>query len=429
MTDALGHRLDALMDREALRRLVLELCAIPAPQGQEQAAGAYVERWMAREGLRPRRVAAVPDRFHVVGCLGGHAPAQDGARDLLIAAHLDTEGGLPAEEARWCVPPDAAPEEPVAERDGVFTGAAVANDRGPMACFLMAATLIRAAGIRLAGRFHLAACPGEIGPDPIDGHQGVARSGKDVGAAYLLANGGVAPDFMIAAEGTDFAVTTQGAGYAIFRIDLYGTQVFTPLFDATRPLAGHPNPIYRLGETIARLHAWAPDFERRHRYETRWGTTIPKVQIGAVRGGLPHAIGGGTGVCALYVEVGLSAVDRVQDVRREIAAVLEGTGPHDLTCVAYRQGGVADEAAVAPLLDAIATASQGVCGTGLAVADPVYASMWRDHNVFNRAGIPSATFGPRRWRPTLDDFATATLLYARIAIAICGVTPDTEPAR
>ena len=59
--------------------------------------------------------------------------------------------------------------------------------------------------------------------------------------------------------------------------------------------------------------------------------------------------------------------------------------------------------------------------TNLEVADPVYASMWRDHNVFNRAGIPAVTFGPRRWRPTLNDFVTTTLLYAQTAIKICGV--------
>ncbi|GAJ29557.1 zinc-binding metallopeptidase family protein [Acidomonas methanolica] len=421
MTDALTRRLDALLDRDVLRRRILELCAIPSPQGHEREAGEYVERWMASEGFRPRRVTAVPERFHVVGSIGGHAPAATASRDLLIASHLDTEGGLDPADARWCVPPGAPPEEPVAERDGVFTGAAVANDRGPMACFLTAASLIRQANIRLAGCLHLAACPGEIGPDPVDGRAGVAQSGKDVGAAYLLANGGMAPDFMIAAEGTDFAVTAQGAGYAIFRLSLHGEQIFTPLFDTALPLEGHPNPIYRLGDAIARLHAWAPRFERDHRFETAWGTTIPRVQIGAVRGGLPYALGGGTGVCALYVEVGLSAVDRVQDVRREMEAVLAGIGPHALDCVAYRQGAVADEGAVSPLLGAIATASRAVRGAEPEVADPVYASMWRDHNVYNRAGIPAVTFGPRRWRPTLDDFVTATLLYARTAIEVCGV--------
>ncbi|AOX21487.1 zinc-binding metallopeptidase family protein [Kozakia baliensis] len=419
MTDALTRRLDALLDRNLLRRRILELCSIASPQGHEREAGEYVERWMAEEGFRPRRVAAVPERFHVVGTLGGHGTAS--SRELLMASHLDTEGGLDPQDARWCVPPGATPEEPVAERDGVFTGAAVANDRGPMACFLMAGSLIQKAGIRLAGRLHMAACPGEIGPDPVDGREGVAQSGKDVGAAYLLANGGIAPDFMIAAEGTDFAVTAQGAGYAIFRLSLYGEQIFTPLFDASLPLKDHPNPVYRLGDAIARLHAWAPCFEQAHRFETAWGTTIPKVQIGAIRGGLPYALGGGTGVCALYVEVGLSAIDRVQDIRREMEVVLDGIGPYALDCVAYRQGGVADETAVTPLLGALATASRAVRGAELEVADPVYASMWRDHNVYNRAGIPAVTFGPRRWRPTLDDFVTATLLFARTAIEVCGV--------
>ncbi|MBS0961265.1 zinc-binding metallopeptidase family protein [Acetobacter thailandicus] len=421
MTDALTHQLETLLNRDTLRQRILELCRIPSPQGYERKAGEYIEHWMTEEGFHPRRVSAVPERFHVIGSIGGYAPAEKKAHDLLIASHLDTEGGLDPKEARWCVSPHATPQEPVAEHDGIFTGAAVSNDRGPMACFLMAGSLIQQAGIKLAGRLHMAACPGEIGPDPIDEREGVAQSGKDVGAAYLLANGGIAPDYMIAAEGTDFAVTAQGAGYAIFRLSLYGEQIFTPLFNSDAPVKNHPNPIYRLGEVIERLHNWAPEFERAHRFETPWGTTIPKVQIGAIRGGLPYSLGGGTGVCALYIEVGLSAIDRVQDVRRALETVIKDSGCYALECVAYRQGAVASEQEVAPLLEAISEATQAVRHTNLEVADPVYASMWRDHNVFNRAGIPAVTFGPRRWRPTLNDFVTTTLLYAQTAIKICGV--------
>jgi formylaminopyrimidine deformylase len=425
MTHGALHSLRALLDPAVLRALVLDLCAIPSPQGGERDAGMFVENWLMQSGFSPWRVAAVPERFHVVATIGGHATTAPHARDLLIASHLDTEGGLSIQQTRFSLPPGHPPDEKVEERDGVFYGAAVANDRGPMACFLMAADLLQRAGIRLAGRFHLAACPGEIGPDPIDEVQGVANSGKDVGAAYLLANGGIAPDFMIAAEGTDFRATAQGAGYATFRLTLLGEPVFTPLLESPADPGDHPNPIYRLGGAIARINAWARDFGKAHRFETSWGTTIPKVQIGAVRGGLPHAMGGGTGVCALYIEVGLSAVDRVQDVRREIETAMDGFGPTLLDCVAFRPGGVADPIAVQPLLDGIDRSLQATRGERLAVADPVYASMWRDHNVFNRAGIPSVTVGPRRFRPTLDDLMDATLLYALTAIEICGLeTPE-----
>ena len=63
----------------------------------------------------------------------------------------------------------------------------------------------------------LTARPGEIGPEPIEEHRGVAYMGKDIGAHYLFHHGGVAPDYAIAAEGCDFGLTWVGCGYAVFR--------------------------------------------------------------------------------------------------------------------------------------------------------------------------------------------------------------------
>jgi hypothetical protein len=55
--------------------------------------------------------------------------------------------------------------------------------------------------------------------------------------------------------------------------------------------------------------------------------------------------------------------------------------------------------------------------------------MWRDINVFNEVGIPSATFGfPRRSAPDvpekfveIDDLLDSAKMYALVAADICGV--------
>jgi hypothetical protein len=52
--------------------------------------------------------------------------------------------------------------------------------------------------------------------------------------------------------------------------------------------------------------------------------------------------------------------------------------------------------------------------------------MWRDTNIFNRAGIPSLTFGPSRGRAdvqgegffALDDLVDAAKMYALTALRL-----------
>ena len=88
---------------------------------------------------------------------------------------------------------------------------------------------LKKAGYGLAGKMYLTACPGEIGPEPMEEHRGVAYLGKDIGAHYLFHHGGVAPDYAIAAEGCDFGWTSVGCGYAVFRLRLWGDGIFTPL--------------------------------------------------------------------------------------------------------------------------------------------------------------------------------------------------------
>jgi formylaminopyrimidine deformylase len=61
-----------------------------------------------------------------------------------------------------------------------------------------------------------------------------------------------------------------------------------------------------------------------------------------------------------------------------------------------------------------------VRGQPLARADPIYSSMWRDHNVFNMHRIPAVTCGIPRVLPTPEDLARSAQIYALAALAICG---------
>jgi len=410
------------IDRDELVRRILQLCNIPSPMRGERAAGEYVHAWMREEGFDPRKVGLVEDRFNVVGRYGGHG---DGP-SLLFTSHLDTESPFYSAVDRHTYRPGGAEKREWLESwlEGErFHGYAVANDRGPMACFLLAASALKRAGIALDGTLYLTACPGEIGPEPepTEGHEGIANTGRELGAAYMLAHGGVAPDFAIAAEGTDFGLNWAACGYCYYRITLYGEAIFTPILDHAR--TPRDNPIVRMGQLVAAVTAWAERYEAEHTYHSPGGgTVVPKVQIGAIRGGNPQAIGASSEACSLYLEIITGPRQTVGQVDRELKQVLRAAGIDNCEVEPYavRTGFEADPQAVQPLRQAIDLAHRQVRGGPVQVGHPVFSSMWRDHNVFNMNRIPAVTMGPVRWLPSIEDMIQCTQWYALTALALCG---------
>lgn len=417
----------AAIDPDELVELALTLGNIPSRSGEEAAAAAFVHDWMAREGFRPRKVGATPERPNIIGEYGGTGRGAN----LLFTAHLDTESpsGLPEQNAfRYRDTSLADPEWTKCWiEDERLRGYPISNDRGPMSCFLIAAKALKKAGIGLAGKVWLTACPGEIGPEPIEEFSGIAYNGKDIGAHYLFHHGGVAPDYAIAAEGTDFGLTWQGCGYALFRIRIFGRGIFTPILETPPMARDHPNPIYRLGPVIDALHGWGLAFEKDNVLDTAGGRSVPKVQIASVRGGIPFDFGAGTEVCALYVDVTLNPRQKAADAYHGLVETMRGVAVEDfdVEAMVVRHGFEAEPDAVAPLVGAVDAATRLARAEPLARAHPVYSSMWRDHNVFNMHRVPAITTGMPRWRPTPGDMASSALIYALTMLAVCSRGTDT----
>ena len=430
VTAAERDAIAAAINTDELVDLALTLGNIPSRSGEEAAAAAFVHDWMRREGFRPRRVGATPERPNIIGEYGGTGRGPN----LLFTAHLDTESpsALPEQNAfRYRDSTLADPEWTQCWiEDGRIRGYPVSNDRGPMSCFLIAAKALKKAGIGLAGKTWLTACPGEIGPEPIEEFSGIAWNGKDIGAHYLFHHGGVAPDYAIAAEGTDFGLTWLGCGYALFRIRLFGRGMFTPILDAPSDTRQHPNPIYRLGPVIDALHAWSLSFEKSSILDTPGGRCVPKIQIASVRGGAPFDYGAGTEVCALYIEVILNPRQKAADAYHSIVEVMRDARVEafDVEPMVVRHGFEADPEAVAPLVGAVNAATRLARAEPVERAHPVYSSMWRDHNVFNMHRVPAITTGMPRWRPTPADMTSSALIYALTMLAVCGrgAGPDSD---
>ncbi|QSR17238.1 peptidase M20 [Novosphingobium sp. KA1] len=413
----------AAIDSDELVELALTLGNIPSRSREELAAAEFVHDWMDKEGFKPRKVGATPERPNVIGEYGGTGRGAN----LLFTAHLDTEspsGMREHDRFRYRESTLADPEwtQCWLDEEGRLRGYPISNDRGPMSCFLIAAKALRKAGIGLSGKCWLTACPGEIGPEPIEEFSGIGWNGKDIGAHYLFHHGGVAPDYAIAAEGTDFGLTWQGCGYALYRVRIFGQGVFSPILDAPADPLRHPNPIYRLGAVIDALHAWGQKFERDSVMETASGAIHPKVQIASVRGGMPIDFGAGTEVCALYIDVSLNPRQKAADAYHGIMEAMRGVDVEgfDVEPVVVRHGFEARPSEVAPLVGAVDAATRLARGAAVEPAHPVYSSMWRDHNVFNMHRVPAITTGMPRWRPTGADMASSALVYALTMLAVCG---------
>ena len=438
VSDADRAAVAAAIDEAELVSLALELGNIPSFAGQEREAGDYVFDWMKREGFSPRKVGATPDRSNIIGAYGGLGAKTGGAgktagKNLLFTAHLDTEAPTwNPDQDIYKFRPETL-ENPEWTKcwleNGELRGYPITNDRGPMTCFLIAAKALKKAGIELAGKMYLTACPGEIGPEPIEEHRGVDFMGKDIGAHYLYHHGGVAPDYAIAAEGCDFGLTWVGCGYAVFRIRMMGEAVFTPLLTHPEDPANHPNPIYRLGGLMTALNAWGREYEVKNRYESGGGIAVPKCQIGSIRGGVPYAFGAGTEIVNVYLEVGMTPKQTVAAIQHDLERLMleKNLGEVEIETVVVRNGFEADADAVAPLVGAVDVATRLTLGHPVERAAPVYSSMWRDQNVFNMQRVPAITTGFKRWRPTPKDLVDSALIYALTALAVCGKAESGGP--
>ena len=150
---------------------------------------------------------------------------------------------------------------------------------------------------------------------------------------------------------------------------------------------------------------------------------MPKVVIGAIRGGNPYHVTRTSELCALYLDCRLTPESDPLALRRELRELLKSFEvPGTVELFLYRRSYGAGDTGV--LLDGLRGAHRAVNGNDLELAAPVFSSMWRDVLIFNEMGIPSITYGPpralRKQAMSIDDLVRAANVYSRIAIDVCG---------
>lgn len=396
--------------------LALELCNIDTPHGQEGKAGEFVYQWLTNNAIPARKLEMLAGRFNVLGVIPGTGEGYS----LIFNSHLDTSKDP---NDRWSLRDAQARINRSAWREGdMLFGDGIVNDKGPMAAFLIAAKAIKQSGLQLKGDLLLSAVPGEIGTEPVDEFVAPEYLSKEVGTRYLIQHGGVA-DFALVAEGTDFGMAWVEAGKAFFKVTVFGDpQIYAPFLKALPASTTHPNAIVRAAAIVPALQEWAAGYEQRFTYHGKGGTIVPKMCIGAVRGGNPWHITRTSELCALYLDVRTIPGQDPLEIKRELVDLLREQGvPGEVELFLYRRAYEAEDPG--PLVESIRRAHRQVFGRDVAMAAPVYSSMWRDVSIFNEMGIPSITYGPPRafeaCSMRIADLLSAARAYAAVAVDLC----------
>lgn len=406
------------IDVNEVAELALTLGKIESPRGHETEAADYVFNWMRENGFSPFRQRVIGERFNVVGILKGQGEGQT----LIFNSHLDTAFGLP--EDKWIV----GELEPIyysAYRDETAVyGHGVVNDKGPMAAFLIAAKAIKESGLQLKGDLILTSVIGEIGSTQVDEFQDPTNLGKGLGTRHLVANG-VIGDCALVAEATGFSLTWVEAGVIVYKITVKGVgAIYTPYINRPYKLEQNPNAIVKMTKVILALEEWALTYEKNNQYTFEAGTVVPKINIGAIRGGLANRPTVTPAVCSIYVDVRLPPNKNPTEVTIELKNLIKRTGiSAEVQTILYRRGYEGKN--IQSIVEAVRKAHSLILGKEVGKVSSPITSMWRDINVFNELGIPAVTYGPtsgsggRNFFIANEDLYKASQVYALTALNIC----------
>lgn len=414
-----GHEaLLELIDEKELVDLAIAMGNITAPSGYEQPMADFVLRWLKENGFeRSYQQQLAEGRANTIGVLQGTG----GGKNLIFNSHMDSEQGMPMRLGEEL---PAGPKAWIDEKGRIF-GQAVQNDRGPMAAFMIATKALRDSGAALRGDIIMTMVVGEIGMGPVDEFSGHRYIGKGYGSRHAVAHG-ILGDYALVAETTDFGVTWIEAGAAYFKVTLRGRATYTPRIPERGALKDNPNAIIKMTAVIQAIERWAVEYERKYTIEYPVGKMVPKVSIGAIRGGAPYKPSTTADACSIYVDVRVPPPVHFAQVERELReVVLAQALGGEVECYMSRKGYEGKH--VEPLVDAVRSAHQTVRGSEPPPVDTPETSMWRDVNIFNEVGIPAVTFGmPRKTAPDVaqrfvevPDLVDTARMYALVARDIC----------
>ena len=141
------------------------------------------------------------------------------------------------------------------------------------------------------------------------------------------------------------------------------------------------------------MKEWSLEYERKYSYECAGGTLIPKVNIGAIRGGGPYCPFYVPELCSIYVDIRTAPGQDILAIKSELEGLIKSLsleGEVDLfaSLPGYEAKGIE------PLAQAVERAHFKLFHQKPKPVVGPECSMWRDINVLNEVGVPAATYGP-----------------------------------
>lgn len=413
-----------------LVKVALDMSNMITAQPNEKLAGDYAYAWFEENGFRPKKIGA-PERFNVLA----RYPGTGKGRSLIFCSHLDSGAGLQS-GVEFKIRDWKAPIRLSAWREGeTLVGHGIANCKGPMACWMIAAKAIKDLGIQLQGDILLAPVVGETGGSPVDEFESPQHDSHELGARYLVSHGGMA-DYALVAEATAFTIVPVMTGFAYFKITLYaGPNSYTPFFRRPEPaMEKSVNSIVRMAKYIERFEQYAYEYMKDNAYSFDGGSVAPNAIIGAIRAGMPTRPNTTPEICSIYCDFRVRPGKNPLDMKRDLEKILvelETEGEVEIYKFLPGYEGW-QNAGFDTLKSSIVNAHTRMFQEPPKNVPSQFVSMWRDVNPFNELGIPAISYGfptgytyegapydINLFRVGIPNMIKAAKIYASVALDLC----------
>ena len=403
------------VDRDRLVDTASRLVGVPSFTGDEEAAARLMVELFESMGLQVQWQQVEEGRANALGTWAGAG----GGKSLMFNGHLDTS--YSGREPWLRSVPGFQPQ--AFERDGRLYGLGISNMKGAVACYVEAVRALQDAGVRLRGDVLIAAVCGEIEKTQQGDEQGAQYRGYAAGTRYLVSHGGVA-DMCLLGEPTEGKVVLGHFGALWLRIRVHGDFIHTAFSEGRRDR----NSILRAREVLDAVLEWIPTWEGDAANAYRGAKAI--VNVGAIEGGFGWRVSRTPHHTDLFLDVRVPPTKAMGVARREVLDMARGLAER------FPEYGVEGEVYVtAPgaeieegheLVAAIDTAHADVWGE----APGRDVTRWfSDASALTRYGVPTVNYGTSTGlmdvelgeNLEIDGLVKTAEVYARVAMAVCGV--------
>jgi acetylornithine deacetylase len=404
-----------VIDRERLVSWASEAIGVPSFTGSEQAMAKLMQRTLEELGLQVQWQQVERRRANVLGVQAGSG----GGPSLMFNGHLDTSysGREPWLRDVPGFQPSAFVEE------GRLYGLGISNMKGALACYVEAARALADAGVRLRGDLMIAAVCGEIEKAQHGDAQGPEYRGYAAGTRYLVSHGGVA-DMCLLGEPTEGKVVLGHFGSLWLRLRVHGDFVHTAFSEGRRG----QNAILRLHETLPDVLAWIETWE--HDPANAYGGAKAIVNVGALEGGFGWRVSRTPHHADLFLDVRVPPTKAMAQARGEVLdwvrSLAERHPGYGIEGEVYVTAPGAEIAEGHPLVAAIDREHEQVFG---APPGRDVTRWFSDASALTRYGVPTVNYGTstglmdveRGENLEIDGLVKTAEVYARVAMAVCGV--------